>query len=48
MQKFGSCEFTVNDTVSYISRDGVHSEASYIKLLTFYQIKTVVLKTDRL
>ena len=29
MQKFGSCEFTVNDLVSYTSRDGIPSDDSY-------------------
>lgn len=29
MHKFGSCEFTVNDLVSYTSRNGVLSDASY-------------------
>lgn len=29
MQKFGSCEFTVNDLVSYTSRDGISSDDVY-------------------
>lgn len=29
MQKFGSCEFTVNDLVSYTSRDGILSDSTY-------------------
>lgn len=29
MQKFGSCEFTVNDLVLYTSRDGISSDAVY-------------------
>lgn len=29
MQKFGSCEFTVNDLVLYTSRNGIPSDASY-------------------
>lgn len=29
MQKFGSCEFKVNDLVSYTSRDGISSDAVY-------------------
>lgn len=29
MQKFGSCEFTVNDLVLYTSRNGFSSKAVY-------------------
>lgn len=29
MDNFGSCEFTINDLVSYTSRDGIPSDASY-------------------
>lgn len=29
MQKFGSCEFTVNDLVLYTSRNGVFSDDIY-------------------
>lgn len=29
MQKFGSCEFTVNDLVLYTSRDGISSNDIY-------------------
>lgn len=29
MQKFGSCEFKVNDLVSYTSRDGISSDDIY-------------------
>lgn len=29
MQKFGSCEFTVNDLVLYTSRDGISSDDVY-------------------
>lgn len=29
MQKFGSCEFTINDLVLYTSRDGISSNDVY-------------------
>ncbi len=29
MQKFGTCEFTVNDLVLYTSRDGISSDDVY-------------------